>query len=620
MSTYKMNIDEYYKRILNGKDTSIPDIKSWKLIKNRNITNLDNIALSEDDRKISYSEMFDMWDDTAKAFSALGISKSNNSRALVLMPNVAETAIIDYALDMTGAVCDFIDPTTCSEKIVRYINDEKITDVIALDLLYAQNIKNVSPMIKEGLANTGVRNIVLYHSDFMNFQMPKKVQKIGKIIHQVNRFNRNVVRIEDALRNSKYQQISYDTNMSSELSLITHTSGTTTGMGKPIPITDFNRNALIKQHDLANIVFEPGQKILHFIPYFAAYGSVNTVHLGFSQGMELMQLPLFQPENFGKYLLTYKPAIVMANHPAWVSMLKDSTLENADLSFLRQAVSGGTPTNPRDEELINDFFKKHGADIVLKKGHGLSQLCGCGTFTLDDYNHIGGMGVPLPLTTYLIRDPNSKQIINEKGISIEGEAMISSPNLTSGILDDNIVVPTEMIDGIRYLPTKDIVRKHPDGSFEFIERMDRMFNRKDAYNIYPANIESLITSFVEVDDCILVPHYDEKQAGNIPRIYIKLNEKFKDIDLEDFIIRNVKDFFIDGKVNDFYQANFRDIPEIWTFVDDIPKNTMGKHNFHGIMQNGIPGVSLNLQIESDNMGVKSFEVLYPEPSGKRLIK
>ena len=199
MSVYKINIDEYYKELLAGKNTSIPDVKSWKLIKDRNSSRLDNVAISEDEHKISYGEMFEAWDDTAKAFSALGISRNNNSRALVLMPNVAETAIIDYALDMTGAVCDFIDPTTSSEKIERYINDEKITDIISLDLLYAQSLKSISSRLKDEFK---VRNIVLYHSSFMNSQMPKKIQRIGKIVHHFNRFDGNVVRIGDALRNT----------------------------------------------------------------------------------------------------------------------------------------------------------------------------------------------------------------------------------------------------------------------------------------------------------------------------------------------------------------------------------------------------------------------------------
>lgn len=617
MSINKMNINDYYAEVLKGKDLSIPNVKSWKLIKDRNSARQDNIALSEDDKNITYGEMFESFDNMAKAFSALGMSRSNNSRVLVLMPNVAETASIDYALDMTGAVCDFIDPTTGSEKIERYITEENITDIISLDLLYAQNLKNINAKLKNDL---GIRNIVLTHSAFMLSQMPRKIQTLGGIVHFANKFDRRVLRLEDVLRNSRYQQIDYDQAGVDELSLITHTSGTTTGMGKPIPISDYNRNALITQHDLANLVFEPGKKILHFIPYFAAYGSVNTTHLGFCQGMELVQLPLFKPEDFGKYLLKYKPNIVLANHPAWVSVLKDPNLNNVDLSFLEKAVSGGTPTIPGDEERINAFFSQHGSKAILTKGHGLSQLCGCGTFTLDDYNEVGSMGVPLPLTTYRLRNPETKEFIEESNFPIVGEAMVSSPNLTSGVLDGKVVVPTEIIDGVRYLPTKDIVRKNSDGSLEFIERLDRMFNRKDAYNIYPINIERLISSFPEVEDSVVVSRYDENQNGNVPVVYVKLNGGFEELDLESFVMDKVKTYFVDSKENDSYVANFRDIPETWVFVEAIPKNTMGKHAIGQIVSNGIDGTAINLHIDADNMGVKNFGIVGTESHYQKIKK
>ncbi len=617
MSINKMNINDYYAEVLKGKDLSIPNVKSWKLIKDRNSARQDNIALSEDDKNITYGEMFESCDNMAKAFSALGMSRSNNSRVLVLMPNVAETASIDYALDMTGAVCDFIDPTTGSEKIERYITEENITDIISLDLLYAQNLKNINAKLKNDL---GIRNIVLTHSAFMLSQMPRKIQTLGGIVHFANKFDRRVLRLEDVLRNSRYQQIDYDQAGVDELSLITHTSGTTTGMGKPIPISDYNRNALITQHDLANLVFEPGKKILHFIPYFAAYGSVNTTHLGFCQGMELVQLPLFKPEDFGKYLLKYKPNIVLANHPAWVSVLKDPNLNNVDLSFLEKAVSGGTPTIPGDEERINAFFSQHGSKAILTKGHGLSQLCGCGTFTLDDYNEVGSMGVPLPLTTYRLRNPETKEFIEESNFPIVGEAMVSSPNLTSGVLDGKVVVPTEIIDGVRYLPTKDIVRKNSDGSLEFIERLDRMFNRKDAYNIYPINIERLISSFPEVEDSVVVSRYDENQNGNVPVVYVKLNDGFEELDLESFVMDKVKTYFVDSKKNDSYIANFRDIPETWVFVEAIPKNTMGKHAIGQIVSNGIDGTAINLHIDADNMGVKNFGIVGTESHYQKIKK
>ena len=65
------NINDFYKEILKGKDVSIPNIKSWELIKEKNKNNSDLIALSEADKKITYGEMFDNFEKNAKAFSSL---------------------------------------------------------------------------------------------------------------------------------------------------------------------------------------------------------------------------------------------------------------------------------------------------------------------------------------------------------------------------------------------------------------------------------------------------------------------------------------------------------------------------------------------------------------------
>ena len=48
------NINDFYKKILEGKDISIPNIKSWKLIKEKNKNNLDLIALSEGKKRMTF--------------------------------------------------------------------------------------------------------------------------------------------------------------------------------------------------------------------------------------------------------------------------------------------------------------------------------------------------------------------------------------------------------------------------------------------------------------------------------------------------------------------------------------------------------------------------------------
>ena len=264
----KLNINEHYAELLKGKDLSIPTEKSWKLIKNRNKGREEKIAFSEDDRKITYGEMYEDWEEAARVFSALGITRNNNSRVLTIMPNVAKTGTFDYSADMTGAVIDFIDPTTPKEKVMKYIEGEKITDIIASDLLYVQRLFGTSGQLKNKL---GIRNIVLYQDAYLTSLMPSRIQRASKTFGMISKINPSIIRYQDAVKNSMYTQISYDSESSAALSLITHTSGTTTGMGKPIPITDINRNALVKNYELAQFGYNPGMSMMHFIPYFAGY-------------------------------------------------------------------------------------------------------------------------------------------------------------------------------------------------------------------------------------------------------------------------------------------------------------------------------------------------------------
>lgn len=616
MSINKININDYYSKMLVGKDLSIPEVKSWRLIKDRNLARQDNVALSEDDKNITYGEMFESWDSMAKAFSALGMSRSNNSRVLVLMPNVAETASIDYALDMTGAVCDFIDPTTGSEKIERYVAEENITDIISLDLLYAQNLKSINDKLKNEL---GIRNIVLTHSAFMLSQMPRKIQTLGGIVHFANKFDRRVLRLEDVLRNSRYQQIDYDQTGVDELSLITHTSGTTTGMGKPIPISDYNRNALIKNYELANFGYEPGMTMMHFIPYFAGYGANNTVGLGLSQGLNLQQIPLFSPGQFGYYLDKLKSNIILANTPCWLNLCNNPQYQNIDLSYLTYASSGGTPTSKEDEEKINDFLISHGSKVLLTKGYGLSELCGCCIVTIDGYNSIGSVGVKLPLNDVILRDNSTGLILPETGY-VRGEALVHSESMTSGYLDGNQIVQTINIDGKEYLATKDVLERNEFGEYSYVERIDRMFQRYDAYNVYPLQVENLFKALDEVEECVVVPSYDEEKSGNVPKAYVKLHPgKFIQAP-EEFLYSFINNAFLKNKMSDVYNANFRDIPHEIVFVDEIPTNTMLKPDYHRILGEGLVGDTYNVLVQEDNMNVYGINVVCANKNKQKTLK
>lgn len=609
----KLNINDYYKELLEGKDLSIPQEKSWKLIKDRNKGREDNIAFSEDDRKITYGEMFDDWDEGARVLSSLGINRENDSRILTIMPNVAKTGTFDYSADMTGAVIDFIDPTTSKDKIERYIKDEKITDLIISDLLYLQNLLGSSGKLKKEL---GIRNIILYQDAYLTSLMPNKVKKISKAVGTINRFNPNIIRYQDVVKNSVYTPITYDTKKSDELSLITHTSGTTTGMGKPIPITDVNRNALVKNYELADFEYESGMKMMHFIPYFAGYGAVNTAHLGLSQGLELQQVPLFTPNEFGTYLEKYKSNIILANPACWLNLINNPKYKNIDLSFLVFASSGGGPLTETQEEEINDFLNKHGSKVPLTKGYGLSELGGCCIVTVNGYNSLGSVGVKQPLVDVkLVQDDG---MILDDMSSGTGEVYVNSDTMCKEQLDDISVIETRMINGKKFLRTKDVLHRNDYGEFSYVDRKDRMFNRYDGYNVYPLNVERVFLDYPEISNALMTKKYSEECNGNVPKVYIELADV--DVVKEELIKKIISNSFLSNKMNHKeYVANFREIPREFIFVEKIPKNTMGKNSESLIDVDSPTSETYYVDVEENNMRVIGYEIC-PKDNHKQKIK
>ena len=614
MTINDIHIEDYYDELLQGKDLSVKPEKSWQLIKRKNSgSREDLIAISEGKKKIPYGEMFERWDNVARAFSALGINGDNASRVLTLMPNVAMTCDINYALDMTGAVADYIDPTTSMDKIENYIAQEKNTDLFVLDLLAMQN--GLNKKAKELKEKFGLKNIIVYHDSFVSSLLPLPVRGFAFANNFKNGFSKDLIRFSDVLHESTYTPINYSKSDDKSLSFITHTSGTTTGIGKPIPLTDRNRNALVKSYELGQFNCAPGMTMMHFIPYFASYGVVNTTHFGLSQGFEMQELPLFTPVKFGDYLNKTKSNIVFATPSCWLSLVNDEKYKNMDLSFLVYASSGGGPISVEDEEKVNMFFKSHGASCELTKGYGLSETGGCCIFTLDDYNRVGSLGVRHPLVEVALRNPVTGELYSDRYVGT-GEALIHSETVTSGVLDGKVVVPKQMINGKEYLPTKDILDRKSDGHYEYVERIDRMFPRYDGYNVYPLHIENLLQTYDEIEHCVIVPVFDSSKNGMVPKIYIQLSSQKNSDEKKLLIQKIIQEAFIDNSVQASYKANYRDIPRLFVFVDSIPKNKMDKDDFY-LLKQGVDGDEYSVTIEENNMGLSSF---YVESKNENKVK
>ena len=604
------HIFDHYDETIKEKGKETELMKSWEFLQEKNKNRLDNVAISEDDKKTTYGELFDDWKKTAQTLSGYDISKKNKSRVLFIMPNLMKMNSFDYGADMTGAIASCPDPTIDYEKIKGYIEQEKITDIIALDMLFA---KNCGDKAEELVKEYGIKNIFVVHDKYFSSLLPKKYQLLNKALSVGNKFNKYVTRYDDAIRNTKYSQIEYDQTPKEDLcnedaiSLITHTSGTSSGIGKPIPLTDHNRNSIVNHYEMAKFNYQPGMTMLHFIPYFAGYGAVNTVHLGLSEGLELQEIPLFNPNKFGDYLSKYKPNIVLATSACWLSLINNPKYANIDLSYFIYASTGGSPMSVDEEIKINHFFKLHKSSIALTKGYGLSEMGGCAIVTVDGYNKIGSPGVIMPGVNVKIRKANG-EIVDAGKEPIRGELLLNSDTLTCGKLDGKEVVSTININGKPYLQTKDEISIDEIGNVEYHGRLDDMFQRYDCYNIHPLDIESLLKSYKFIKNVAVVSYYSEKDHGIVPKAVVELKDEFATLDRKDIIEKITDQSFMNYIHKSVYKPNFRDLPHVWDFVEKIPKNTMGKNDTHALQNELYEYDRYYVNVNEDNMSIKDYAI------------
>ena len=595
------------------------------------------MCLERSERNVSLYENIDY---ASRALTALGVKK--NDRIMYLMPNIPETAYLMYGTTQIGAVADYVDPRPDSvdlkisaKKILDLFVEEKSNYIIALDQCYLAMIKPIEKELKE----LGIENIVVvsasdsmdlkatanYMLETANFEGLKglknklaNMKKMGELIKEARKDSIiKVIDYRNLVRDSRYikfEKMRYEPN---KLDLIVHTSGTSSPKPKAIPLTNDNLNSYVHQTFGANMVMNEGDKALHMLPYFAAYGVVDVTHAGLCHGNNLIQIPEFSPANLGKLIKKYKPQTIIGTPTWFLNLMKDKNIKNVDLEFLKMITYGGDTMEYQDEIAVNEFLKAHNCNSKITKGHGMSETCGCASFAIDDYNIPRTMGIPMPSMTYGIVDPETKKLIKfEDGQDeIEGELIISGPTVTSGVLDGKVIVPHYEYDDMDFILTRDIAKMNRDGIMEFLERKDRSFTRFDGFKVKPHELENMLKQDPRIKYCIVSPYFDEEKMGNMSMATIVLNSKEELCDSEKCEIVNdiLNKYFIKNS-----NVSSRQIPTMFKFKDELPQTKMAKIDYNAIINEGITGDEVEVVLEETNISIGNIQIL--PPKNKKMIK
>lgn len=331
--------------------------------------------------------------------------------------------------------------------------------------------------------------------------------------------------------------------------LLVYTSGTT---GKPKGAV-LTQNAVYWNALNSETVHEltSGDRILTDLPLFHV-GGLNIQTLpAFHTGACVILHPRFNPAKALRDISTLRPTInlmvpatmqALINHPAW---------DTTDLSSLRLSMTGSSviPTH-----LLQAFLDR---GVSTGQVYGSTETCPVAICLGREYaqEKVGSCGKPvLYCEARIIKNNGAAAAPGEPG-----EILIKGPNLFSGYWNDEESTAATMADG--WFKTGDVGHIDKDG-FYYIDERTRDVIISGGENIYPAEIENLITAFNDIHECAVIGKPDDRW-GEVPVAFVVTDGR-ETIDTEWLFAR------LDGQL-----AHFK-IPKEVTIVDELPRNVMGK--------------------------------------------
>ena len=578
--------------------------KAWKYVYSMNTEYHDNLkrkALEDGNGGYSYKKMFRMWQRYASVFSALKITGANGARVGLMGSTAAEVAFAFYGLNMVGAEVSML---SCFAEIkmdgvIQAVKDEHLTDVILTDdFLQPDNLQAFLSK-KDSL---GLRNILVLSIPISGAAVPAPVTAVfsAKTSYLQQMFA--PIYMDYLLNIYQNYPISYGSEESSEIAVILHTSGTTSGHGNPIVMSDSALNAVcnsilqLEQYDfLTNEMVS-----IMMIDLQNVYGFVDQLHLPLACGCNVVCSPgLGLNPLIYKAISHHKVTLLFCAKPVleiWMSMPDDTPF---DFSSLRGVVFGGSTVTAKDKKRFYEFFRKHGAGkIPLLNGYGISETGGACTLSTEDLND-EAIGYLLPDMELRLFDEESETFFGMEGAPGIGVLYIHSESMSRDTLDGKQIVETRMIDGKPFVCTNDLVSIDETGKITYLCRASRFYLNSTGVKYQAGLVETEVQKQEGIGDCSIIPVLDKMLHDTVPMLCV---ETTSDVASARECVQNaLTNIFINERILGVSQ-----LPRLVLSCDALPRNTNGKIDLFKINHEGIGGTRYLVEPQWEGEALKAL--------------
>ena len=563
--------------------------KCWQYVKEVNAAKpeiLDLAALEDCSGAYTYRQMYDMWERYARVFSALGLTEGRGVRVGLDGTPCAESVFAFFGLNMTGASAAMIELSSENrlKNLKRVISQDHITDLILTD--YEADAWFLRQLLKEK-DSMGINNIIIMHVPVEgDFAFPW--EEIGsRINHRRLREVSGAVFMEDLLKEYSDHDICYAKKACDEAAVVAHSSGTTEGVPKPVPLSDRGINESLRRHTMQRKMkfSENRMTTLQVMSMISASSFINMMS-PLANGGTLVALPTLDPFVRMLPVAEHYRATRLVLFSAWLD-LNMLIPVRPDLSSVDTVMLVGAYTSKDAIRKCREYMERCGSNADVLVGYGLAEA-GVGlTLTAPDSGD-DSVGYLLPGIKAKLWDEDRECFHEIDGKEHTGVLFVSTPSVSCGRLDDKVLFELDEIDGEQYLNTHDLFRVSEDGALYCMGRMSKFFMNSEGVRFEAGLVERAVSAQKGIKSCALAPDYNKKIHDTVPVLYVETERP----GIRGYrIVREAleKAYITEGLIKKTA------LPVRCVLTDDIPRNATGKVDVHQIREKGVSGFTCEVE-------------------------
>ncbi len=253
---------------------------------------------------------------------------------------------------------------------------------------------------------------------------------------------------------------------------------------------------------------------------------------------------------FVKEMEHWQATTFLGLNTLFVALCHQQHFRELDYSKLKMTISGGMALT---HAAADQWREVTGCEIM--EGYGLTETSPAVAINPYGGVQIGTIGLPLIATEVKVIDVEGNTVPNGEA----GELCIAGPQVMKGYWQ-KVAATEDSFTADGYLKTGDIAVLQDDGYLKIVDRAKDMIITS-GFNVYPNEVEDVITSHESVLECAAIGVPDE-MCGEVVKVFVvPKSEVLKESDVKAWCHEHLTGY---------------KVPKFVVFVDELPKTNVGK--------------------------------------------